>query len=65
MANAGKPSSDRLASAGLGLRFARGLFSVTADYGRLLTGSKVPLTLNSASPQRGDDKFYVNLSVRF
>lgn len=64
-ANAAKPSSDRLASAGLGLRYAKGPFSVAADYGRLVTGSKVPLALNSSSPQRGDDKFYINLSVRF
>ncbi|WP_186510760.1 ShlB/FhaC/HecB family hemolysin secretion/activation protein [Caenimonas sedimenti] len=60
-----KPSSDRLASVGLGLRYASGIFAVTADYGRLLVSSKVPLTVNSSSPQKGDDKFYVNLSVRF
>ena len=61
-----KPSSDRLASAGLGLRYLLGAsFSVTADYGRLLTSSKVPLSANSASPQRGDDKFYITLSYRF
>jgi hemolysin activation/secretion protein len=63
--SASKPSSDRLASVGLGLRYSNGPFSVTADYGYLLTGSKVPLTLNSSSPQKGDDKFYINLSVRF
>lgn len=60
-----KPSTDRLSSAGLGLRYANGPFSVAADYGRLLTGSRVPLSVNSASPQQGDDKFYINLSVRF
>jgi len=60
-----KPSSDRLASVGLGLRYAAGAFAVSADYGRLVLGSRVPLTINSSSPQRGDDKFYVNLSVRF
>ena len=60
-----KPSSDRLASVGLGLRFASGPFAIRADYGRLLMSSKVPLTVNSASPQKGDDKFYVNMSVRF
>lgn len=62
---ANKPSSDRLSSFGVGLRFAREPYAVSLDYGRLLNGSKVPLTLNSASPQRGDDRFYVNLSVRF
>jgi hemolysin activation/secretion protein len=60
-----KPSSDRLASVGLGLRYANGPFAVTADYGRLLTSSRVPLTINSASPQKGDDRFYVYVSVRF
>jgi hemolysin activation/secretion protein len=60
-----KPSSDRLASIGVGLRYVRAPFAASVDYGRLLNSSKVPLTLNSASPQRGDDRFYVNLSVRF
>jgi len=60
-----KPSSDRLAGVGLGLRYGNGPFSVTADYGRLVRGSVVPLTVNTGSPQKGDDKLYVNLSVRF
>ncbi len=62
---ANKPSNDRLSSAGLGLRWANGPFAVSADYGRLLTGSRVPQAINSASPQKGDDRFYVNASVRF
>jgi hemolysin activation/secretion protein len=60
-----KPTTDRLASVGLGLRYGIGAFAVSADYGRIVTGSRVPLSLNSASPQKGDDRFYVNLSVRF
>ena len=60
-----KPSSDRLASAGLGLRYAKEPFAVSLDYGRLVTGSRVPLAVNSAAPQQGDDRFYVNLSMRF
>ena len=60
-----KPSSDRLASAGLGLRYGIGAFAVSADYGRILSGSRVPLSINSSSPQRGDDRFYVNFSARF
>ena len=60
-----RPSTDRLASVGLGLRFAREPFAVSLDYGRLVAGSRVPLSLNSAAPQKGDDRFYVNLSVRF
>jgi len=62
---ANRPSSDRLASLGLGLRFAKEPFAVSLDYGRLVTGSRVPLALNSAAPKRGDDRFYVNLSMRF
>ncbi|NPC57159.1 ShlB/FhaC/HecB family hemolysin secretion/activation protein [Caenimonas soli] len=60
-----RPSSDRLASLGLGLRFAKEPFAVSLDYGRLVKGSRVPLALNSAAPQQGDDRFYVNLSMRF
>ncbi|HYF42260.1 MAG TPA: ShlB/FhaC/HecB family hemolysin secretion/activation protein [Ramlibacter sp.] len=62
---ANKPSNDRLSSIGLGLRYSNGPFAVAADYGRLLTGSRVAQAINSASPQKGDDKFYVSASVRF
>jgi len=60
-----KPSSDRIASPGLGLRFSKEPFAVSLDYGRIISGSKVPLAFNSAAPKRGDDRFYVNLSLRF
>ena len=60
-----KPSSDHLASVGLGLRYTKGAFAASADYGRIVLGSKVPLAVNAAAPKRGDDKLYVNLSVRF
>jgi hemolysin activation/secretion protein len=64
--NAGtKPRSDSLASLGAGLRYARGAVALSAEYGRLLSSSKVPLAVNSAAPQSGDDKLYVNLSIRF
>lgn len=59
------PSSDRLVSLGLGLRFARGPFIATADYGKLVRGSRVPLSLNSGSPQKGDDRFYITVGLRF
>src|SRR4051812_9325615 len=36
------PATDRLVSAGVGLRFLRGNFVASADYGVLLRGSKVP-----------------------
>jgi hemolysin activation/secretion protein len=60
-----KPSSDRIASLGLGMRFVKGNFTFAADYARLVVGSKVPLAFNSESPQQGQDRFYVNLGVRF
>lgn len=59
------PSSDQLASAGVGLRFARGRVSASLDYGRLVKGSKVPLSLNSGSPRTGDERLYVTLGIRF
>ncbi|MBI2772086.1 MAG: ShlB/FhaC/HecB family hemolysin secretion/activation protein [Burkholderiales bacterium] len=58
-----KPSADHLVGAGLGLRYGNGPFALSIDYGRLLTGSRVPLSFNP--PQKGEDRFYVNLSVRF
>lgn len=64
--NAGlRPSSDRLSSVGLGLRYNVGKFALSADYARLITGSTVPLTINSNSPQKGEDKIHLNLSIRF
>ncbi len=60
-----KPSSDRLGSLGLGLRYSSTGFAVSADYGRIIKGSVVPLAVNSSSPQKGDDKIHLNLSIRF
>jgi hemolysin activation/secretion protein len=60
-----KPGSDRLASVGLGLRYAMGPFVASLDYGRLVVGSRVPLSVNSAAPQNGEDRWYVNLGMRF
>jgi hemolysin activation/secretion protein len=60
-----KPSSDHLASVGLGLRYVNGPFSASADYGRLVQGSRVSRAVSSAAPRSGDDRFYINLAVRF
>ena len=60
-----RPSHDQLASTGFGLRFARGAMTATMDYGRLFKGSSVPLSLNSGSPQDGDERLYVTLGLRF
>ena len=64
-ANAAKPKLDNIASVGLGVRWFKGNYSAAAEYGRIINGSRVPLTLNSFSPRRGDDRFYVNVAVRF
>jgi hemolysin activation/secretion protein len=59
-------SSDSLASLGLGLRYGHESgISLSADYGRLLTSSKLPLATNSSAPQKGDDKLHLTMSVRF
>jgi hypothetical protein len=49
----------------MGLRYANGPFAASLEYGRLLNGSKVPLSANSAAPQGGDDRLYVNVTWRF
>jgi len=59
------PNWDRLVSLGVGARFVRGNVTATADYGKLVRGSRVPLALNSGSPQKGDDRLYVTLGIRF
>ncbi len=60
-----KPATDSLSSAGVGLRYNLPVVSVTADYGRILTGSTLPYTVGSGVPQSGDQKLHVNLSARF
>jgi hemolysin activation/secretion protein len=61
-----KLASDKLASVGLGLRYAaQNGFALSADYGRIISGSALPLASNSSAPQKGSDKLHVNLSVRF
>lgn len=59
-------ANDHLASLGLGLRYGHEAgVSVSADYGRLLGSSKLPLATNSSAPQKGDDKLHLTISVRF
>jgi hemolysin activation/secretion protein len=60
-----KPSNDRLAGVGLGLHYAKAPYALSMDYGKLITGSKISPIVNPAAPQKGEDKLYVNLSVRF
>lgn len=58
-----KPSSDHLASAGLGLRYTAGSLGVSAEWGRIVTGSV--LAPNPAYPKAGDNKFHLSLTARF
>ncbi len=63
--NPNKPSSDQLVSAGLGLRYTSGAYGFSMDWGQVLTGSVVPLAINSGVPQAGDQQFHLNLTARF
>jgi hemolysin activation/secretion protein len=60
-----KPASDQLVSAGLGLRYNTARYGITADYGRVLTGSVLPRAPASDIPQTGDEKIHINLNARF
>lgn len=65
LATPNKPASDSLSSAGAGLRWTGSSVSLTLDYAKLLNGSTVSTAVNNAAPQRGDERVYVNLAVRF
>lgn len=57
---------DRLASVGLGLRYAHvSGASLRADYARVVAGSRADHHLLPASPIPGDDKLHVNVSLLF
>jgi hemolysin activation/secretion protein len=59
-------SNDRLASVGLGLRYAiQNAFFVSVDYGRIVAGSALPLSSHANAPQKGSDKLHMNVSMRF
>lgn len=60
-----KLASDGLSSLGFGLRYNRGPVAASAEWARLMSGSRVPLAVNSESPQKGDHKLHVNLMFRF
>ena len=59
-----KPSSDQLASVGLGLRYNSGALGLSAEWGRVVTGSTLGGT-NNAFPRAGDNKLHFNLTARF
>jgi hemolysin activation/secretion protein len=59
-------SNDKLASVGLGLRYAlQNAYFVSLDYGRIVAGSGLPLASHANAPQKGSDKLHMNLSMRF
>ncbi len=64
-ASDGEPARDRLASAGLGLRWGLPGFAMVLDWGRIITGSRVPLAVRPSAPQRGDERLYLALTFSF
>ena len=60
-----KPASDHLASVGLGLRYNTSGFGISAEWGRIVTGSVLASQPNSTFPRAGDNKFHINLTARF
>ena len=60
-----KPPNDSLSSVGLGLRFSLTNLLLTVDFGRVVSGSRMPAAPNSGVPQAGDQKLHLNLSARF
>jgi hemolysin activation/secretion protein len=63
----GKVEIDQLASAGLGLRYGLGWASISADWGRVVTGANIPVSAGPSStlPKVGDEKLHINLTARF
>jgi hypothetical protein len=49
---------------GLGLRYNTGALGISADWGRIVTGSALGTT-NPAFPRAGDNKFHISLTARF
>ncbi len=64
-ASMNKPGDDRLLSVGLGLRYVTGAYAVTAEWGRLIAGSVLPITSGAGIPQAGDQKLHISLSASF
>lgn len=64
--NASRLVSDRATTAGLGLRWAKEphVF-LSVDYGRVLTGSRLPAASFPDAPKRGDDRIHLTLSLRY
>ncbi len=63
--NPGKPASDQLVSVGIGLRHSYGIYELSADWGRVVSGSVLPVTPGSGIPRSGDQKAHLNVVARF
>jgi hemolysin activation/secretion protein len=64
-ASVASPGHDSAASVGLGVRYSRGPVSMMLDYGRVISGSRTPLTLNSSAPKTGDHKLHFSFTARY
>ena len=60
-----RPATDHIASRGIGLRWGGPWWTVSADYGRIANGSRIPLAVNTYAPRRGDERLYVSVGLRF
>lgn len=59
------PGHDSAASVGLGARYGVGPFALMLDFGRVVSGSRTPLTLNASAPRSGDYKVHLSATARF
>lgn len=60
-----KAATDGLSSAGLGLRYGRGVVGITAEWARIVRGATVPASNPTGLPKQGDEKLHVNVTARF
>lgn len=64
--NASRLASDRVSSVGLGLRWSpEPQVSLNLDYGRIVTGSRLPAAGFPDAPRKGDERLHLMLSVRY
>ncbi len=61
----GRPVHDRLASAGLGLRWNRPDFAMVLDWGRIIEGSRTSPAVLPSAPRRGDERLYLAITLAF
>ncbi len=60
-----KLREDGLTSVGLGLRYSIPNYSVTADFGHIVSGSSMSTGNAGVLPQTGDQRLHVSVSARF